>query len=67
VESQGAYFEGDQEMSSPRYATFFSWPKVGYFLDRVVYKSNKRNKCMRNSGAEAFGQVVVLKTEKMRR
>jgi hypothetical protein len=21
---------------APRYATFFSWPKVGYFLDRVV-------------------------------
>jgi hypothetical protein len=21
----------------PRYATFFSWPKVGYFLDREVY------------------------------
>jgi hypothetical protein len=33
---KGPILKGIRNWAPPRYATFLSWPKVGYFLDRVV-------------------------------
>jgi hypothetical protein len=34
---KGPTLKGIRNWAPPRYTTFFSWPKVGYFLDRVVF------------------------------
>jgi hypothetical protein len=64
MESQGVYFEGDLKLSPPRYTTFFSCPKVGYFLV-VLSKVQRKNPTLEITfGPDIFNKALIILEDK---